>query len=398
MNHKQYANYKASGVAWLGNLPDEWDLVQFKKFVDIQNGSDHKHIEQSEGYPVFGSGGVFAYASEFLYDGESILLGRKGTIDKPLYVKGRFWTVDTMYWTKIRANKSGRYAFYLSLTIPFEYYSTNTALPSMTKSALSRHLVPLPPLIDQICIAEFLDNEISKIDDLIAVQQRLISLLKEKRQVAISNAVNKGLNLSVQMKPSGIEWLGDIPSDWTLLKLKFFCKVQTGSRDTENAVLDGQFPFFVRSQTVERINSMAFDCEAVLTAGDGVGVGKVFHYHNGPFDFHQRVYMMCDFKKVSGPFFFHFLREIFFKVALEGGAKSTVDSLRRPMLMNFPVCIPPANEQSSIVDYIEKESSKFDALTTEAQCAINLLQERRFALISDAVTGKIDVRPSRSKD
>jgi type I restriction enzyme S subunit len=241
-------------------------------------------------------------------------------------------------------------------------------------------------------VLEFLDRETGKIDGLVAEQRRLMELLKEKRQAVISHAVTKGLNPHAPMKPSGIEWLGDVPEHWAVLKLKFLCKVQTGDKDTENAVEGGQYPFFVRSQTVERINSMAFDCEAVLTAGDGVGVGKVFHYHKGPFDFHQRVYMMSDFQKVSGPFFFHYLRENFFKVALEGGAKSTVDSLRRPMFMNFPVCVPSVSEQSDIVNLIESESSKFDTLTAEAQRAIDLLQELRTALISAAVTGQIDAR------
>jgi type I restriction enzyme S subunit len=255
----------------------------------------------------------------------------------------------------------------------------------------------IPPLAEQTAIAAFLDRETAKIDGLVAEQKRLMELLKEKRQAVISHAVTKGLDPHAKMKPSGIEWLGEVPEHWAVLKLKFLCKVQTGDKDTENAVEGGQYPFFVRSQTVERINSMAFDCEAVLTAGDGVGVGKVFHYHKGPFDFHQRVYMMSDFQKVSGPFFFHFLRENFFKVALEGGAKSTVDSLRRPMFMNFPVCVPSLSEQSDIVNLIESESSKFDALTAVAQRAIDLLQERRTALISAAVTGQIDVRNQPSK-
>jgi len=159
-------------------------------------------------------------------------------------------------------------------------------------------------------------------------------------------------------KPSGVEWLGDVPEHWTLRRLKFLCDIQTGNKDTVDAVEDGDYPFFVRSQTVERINSFTFDCEAVLTAGDGVGVGKVFHYHNGPFDFQQCVYMLNKFRNVAGPFLFHFLKENFYKVALEGGAKSTVDSLRRPLFTNFTVPVPPAEEQRSIVAIVERESAK----------------------------------------
>lgn len=94
-------------------------MAPYKRLVDIQNGRDHKHVEQDDGYPVIGSGGPFTFASEYLYDGESVLLGRKGTIDKPLYISGRFWTVDTMYWTKIRPGICGRFAYYAATTIPF---------------------------------------------------------------------------------------------------------------------------------------------------------------------------------------------------------------------------------------------------------------------------------------
>lgn len=187
-------------------------------------------------------------------------------------------------------------------------------------------------------------------------------------------------------KDSGVEWLGEVPEHWELRRLKFLCDIQTGDKDTENAVEDGQYPFFVRSQTVERINSFAFDCEAVLTAGDGVGVGKVFHYHDGPFDFHQRVYMMNEFRNVSGRFLFHFMKENFYKVALEGGAKSTVDSLRRPLFTNFPVAIPPVSEQRSVVEFVECEGAKIDELVAEQRRLIELLKEKRQAVISHAVT------------
>jgi len=189
-----------------------------------------------------------------------------------------------------------------------------------------------------------------------------------------------------EYKNGGIEWLGEVPNHWDLCRLKFLSDIQTGDKDTVNAEEEGEYPFFVRSQTIERISTFAFDCEAVLTAGDGVGVGKVFHYHNGPFDFHQRVYMMNQFRGISGRFLFHYLRENFYKVALEGGAKSTVDSIRRPMLADFPISIPSTDEQAAIVDFIEHESSKIDALVSEQRRLIELLTEKRQAVISHAVT------------
>ena len=252
--------------------------------------------------------------------------------------------------------------------------------------------IPVPEFEEQRRIAQFLTHQTNKIDTLITEQEKLIELLIEKRQSVISNSVSKGLDQDAKLKNSGVEWLGEIPEHWDVRRLKFLADVQTGDKDTENAEEDGTYPFFVRSQNIERIGSFTFDCEAILTAGDGAGVGKVFHYFNGAFDFHQRVYMLNNFKNVIGKYLFHYFKENFYKVALEGGAKSTVDSLRRPMLMNFPVCIPSIHEQQQIVDFIETQAKSFDQLVSEATKSIEILRERRSALISATVTGQIDVR------
>ena len=103
------------------------------------------------------------------------------------------------------------------------------------------------------------------------------------------------------MKDSGIEWIGEIPFKWDLVKLKYLCNINTGNKDTINREADGKYPFYVRSPHIERINSYSFNGEAILTAGDGVGVGKVFHYVNGKFDYHQRVYNLHNFKNIDSP-------------------------------------------------------------------------------------------------
>uniref|UniRef100_UPI0022B5CD74 restriction endonuclease subunit S n=2 Tax=Moraxellaceae TaxID=468 RepID=UPI0022B5CD74 len=189
-----------------------------------------------------------------------------------------------------------------------------------------------------------------------------------------------------EYQDSGIEWLGEIPNSWQVKKLKYLCKVTTGNKDTVNAVEDGKYPFFVRSQTVERINSIGADCEAVLTAGDGVGVGKVYHYYKGKFDFHQRVYMLYDFGDVIGRFVYYYLSSNFYKVALEGNAKSTVDSLRLPQFLNFAFSLPTIKEQDWIVDFLDHETAKIDTLIAKQEKLIELLKEKRQAVISHAVT------------
>lgn len=189
-----------------------------------------------------------------------------------------------------------------------------------------------------------------------------------------------------EYKDSGIEWLGMVPDNWLIKKLKYLCTVQTGSKDTVNAIEEGLYPFFVRSQIIERINTIGADCEAVLTAGDGVGVGKVYHYYNGKFDFHQRVYMLNEFKSITGRFVYYYLSSNFYKVALEGNAKSTVDSLRLPQFLNFEFSVPNDEEQKSITSFLDHETAKIDNLIEKQQQLIELLKEKRQAVISHAVT------------
>lgn len=251
--------------------------------------------------------------------------------------------------------------------------------------------IDLPPLPTAVELSDHLDRATSRIDTLVAKKTHFIELLREKRQALITHAVTKGLDPNVPMKDSGVEWLGGVPETWSTKRLRFVCDVTTGSRDTVNATEDGAYPFYVRSQDVARIDTYAADCEAVLTAGDGAGVGKVYHYVNGKFDFHQRVYMMHNFRHVRGKFFFHYLSSLFAAVALDGGAKSTVDSLRMPVFKNFQITIPSLEEQDQIIRFIEAKSSRIDNLIAKTERSIELLREHRTALITAAVTGKIDL-------
>jgi type I restriction enzyme S subunit len=257
--------------------------------------------------------------------------------------------------------------------------------------------LPCPPLREQAAIVDIVNRETTKIDDLVAEKRRLIELLKEKRQAIISRAVTKGLSPNARTKDSGVEWLGDVPAHWDVRRIRFLCKIGTGDADTANAVDGGEYPFFVRSAVVERISEYTHDCEAVLTAGDGAGVGKVYHHFKGKFRAHQRVYIFSDFSDVIGRFFYFYMSEMFAKVVLEGTAKSTVDSLRRPMIADFLMTVPPYQEQERIVAEIERVVAQIDALTAEAETGILLLKERRAAFISAAVTGKIDVRAAATQ-
>ena len=198
-------------------------------------------------------------------------------------------------------------------------------------------------------------------------------------------------------KPSNVPWLGDVPEHWEVRRLKSLASIGTGGRDTIHREEDGKYPFFVMSQTVETINSWSFDGEAVLTAGDGVGVSKVFHYVDGRFDYHQRVYKFSNFKSILGKFFFHYSRSTLHNEVFQGTAKSTVDSPRLPMLQNFPVLIPSISEQKAIVTSVETTTARIDTAIARARRQIELLKEYRARLISDVVTGKLDVRQAAAQ-
>ena len=144
--------------------------------------------------------------------------------------------------------------------------------------------------------------------------------------------------------------IGVIPEDWNCIATKYLMKIETGSRNTEHKTDTGKYPFFVRSKKIERIDTYHYDCEAVLTAGDGVGTGKVFHHYIGKFDAHQRVYVMSNFDGITGRYFYNYFSENFGNEVFKYTAKSSVDSVRRDMIAEMIIPLPPLPEQERIAE------------------------------------------------
>ena len=181
---------KDSGVEWLGEVPEHWEIGRLKNVLSIKNGRDYKAVEVEDGgYPVYGSGGIFKRSSEFLYDGISLLFGRKGTIDKPLLVKGKFWTVDTMFYSELVKNVDPEYIYFQSLGFPFDKLSTNTALPSMTQEDLLNLGFVIPPVKEQTEISKFIKQYLEKNHSLMKKAESAIQLMQERRTALISAAV-----------------------------------------------------------------------------------------------------------------------------------------------------------------------------------------------------------------
>ena len=417
---KPYPAYKDSGVEWLGEIPAHWEVKRLKyaatlnptptearnrgeslevSFVPMEAIGEYGGLELTTtklvgevytGYTYFREGDVVVAKITPCFE------NGKGAVAAGLVNEIAFGTTE-LHVLRIKESIDRQFLFYLSMGDAFrrlgeaEMYGAG-GQKRVPDSFVRNLMHPLPPLPEQRAIAAFLDRETAKIDALVAKKERLIELLQEKRTALISHAVTKGLDPDVPLKDSGVEWLGEIPAHWEVRRLRTLANIKTGGRDTVDHQEEGKYPFFVRSQTVERINTWSFDGEAVLTAGDGVGVGKVFHYFNGKFDYHQRVYKFSNFRVVIGRFFFFFFKEMLRFEVLQGTAKSTVDSLRLPMLQNFPVVVLPLSEQRAIVAFLDRETAKIEAIEAKVQEAIDHLKELRTALISAAVTGKIDVR------
>jgi len=403
---KEYPEYTDSGVEWLGEIPTRWEVVPLKRVATIQNGADHKHIDVNEGYPVIGSGGPFAFASDFMYDGESVLLGRKGTVDKPLYVNGRFWTVDTMYWTKILEGVSARFVYYAALTIPFDFYSTNTALPSMTQSALGNHAIAVPSPHEQRAITSFLDRETARIDALVAKKERLITLLQERRIALITRAVTKGLDLAVPMKDSGVEWLGEIPAHWDLLpstwlftesKQRFLeGDEQLSATQKYGVIPQAEFERLEGRQVVHAL--MHLDQRKHVEVDDFVMSMRSFE--GGLERVRVRGCVRSSYgvlrssSRVHISYFAHLFKSSTYIQALRATSNFIRDgqdlSYQNFRLVRLP--LPPLPEQVACADFLDRETERIDHLVAKIDDVLRRLHELRTALISAAVTGKIDVR------
>jgi type I restriction enzyme S subunit len=274
--------------------------------------------------------------------------------------------------------------------------------------------VPFPPLAEQTAIAEFLDRETGKIDGLVTEQRRLMELLKEKRQAVISHAVTKGLNPQAPMKPSGIEWLGDVPESWDVMPVGYRYSIQLGKMLDSSKITGEHLRPYLRVFDVQwgEINTsdlplMDFDElsreKFLLKSGDLLvneggsypgrsaiwrgGIDECYYQkalhrlrpHSPDADTTTYLYFVMVWAANQGVF-------------VAGGNETTIEHLPAEKLRKYRFPSPPISEQLEIAKFLETELAKFDTLTAEAQRTIDLLQERRTALISAAVTGQIDVR------
>lgn len=231
---------------------------------------------------------------------------------------------------------------------------------------LKKEKIPFTSFAEQQKIADFLSN----VDSIITAETKILNTLQKKKKALMQKLFTQQLRFK---SADGT----DFPT-WEEKKVIDFAKVDTGANNTQDKVEDGPYPFYVRSPIIYRSNKYIFDFpEAVLTVGDGVGTGKVFHYVQGKFDCHQRVYVIHDFENVLGKFFYFYFSEKFYARVKPMSAKNSVDSVRREMITDMKIPIPCKAEQQKIADCL----SSMDSLIQTQQKVVTTWQQRKKALL-----------------
>lgn len=262
--------------------------------------------------------------------------------------------------------------------------STGT-MPKISGKTLRGMPLPLPPFAERDAITRTLNDA----DALIESLEQLVEKKRNMRQGVVQKLLAGRIRLpGFEVRPGCKQTeVGEIPEDWNLDLIDNLAQITTGGRNTQDRLDDGLYPFFVRSQVVERIDTYSYDGEAVLTAGDGVGTGKVFHYIKGKFDAHQRVYRISEFSpRINGYFFYLYFSTHFYGRIVQMTAKSSVDSVRREMIAEMLVPVPPTKaEQDAIVSVISDMDTELATLEAKLAKVSNIKQ----GMMQELLTGRI---------
>ena len=418
MSFARYAEYRDSGVEWLGEVPGHWNICALKRIADLKSGESitAEDIEEDGEFPVFGGNGRRGFTTRYTHEGTYALIGRQGALCGNInYATGKFWASEHAVVASPKVDVATHWLGELMRAMNLNQYSVSAAQPGLSVEIVGNLRIPVPPHDEQTAIATFLDHETAKIDALVAEQERLIVLLQEKRQAVISHAVTKGLDPSVPMKDSGVEWLGEVPAHWQIKALKFIATVQTGvAKGKDNTGKDTITVPYLRVAIVQD-GYLALDdmAEIEIPTSDLprylLKSGDVLMNEGGDFDklgrghiwrgevaswIHQNHVFAVRPHDVSSEWLNAITGSGYaqFYFMTRSKQRTNLASISSTNIMELPVVLPPLVEQDAVLALMKKQTTQLDNLMTQAQAAITLLQERRTALISAAVTGQIDVR------
>ena len=440
--YQKYAEYQDSGLEWLGSIPSHWEVWKLNHFAPIITcGVAATPEYKNEGIPFLSAQNVkkkkvdltkgYKFISQEKHNELTrnrkpqkgdILLSRVGTI-------GEGCIIDVDFEFSIFVSLTHLRLIQLVCVNEFFIYLTESSyvkalhgavtlvgggVGNLNVNDLREYLLPIPQLSEQQSIVNFLDHETAKIETLIAKQEKLIELLKEKRQAVISHAVTKGLNPDVAMKDSGVEWLGQVPEHWTVKPNKYLLDfVTSGSRGWAQFYADTGSLFFrianLTRDTIEpKLESLQFveppqgsegerskikigDLLISITADLGSVCVADSSIQNGYVSQHVA---LCRPQKLynSRWLAYYILSDSAKEQLLGSGYGGTKIQLSLEDIKELVIAVPPKEEQILIANYIDEKLNQFEHLIKQANKLVMTLQERRTALISSAVTGKIDVR------
>ncbi|APP21904.1 TPA: restriction endonuclease subunit S [Klebsiella pneumoniae] len=430
--YKAYPEYKDSGVEWLGKVPNHWEILSAKRMFQSVRTPAYKSDEQLAASQKYG---VIPQSLMMQLNDSKVMLALKGT-ESFRHVEANNFVISlrsfeggieySQYtgcvspaYTVLKNSKPISYGYYRYLLkcTPFiaALQSSTDSLrdgKSINYEQFSALSLPLSSVQEQNVIAAFLDHETAKIDNLIEKQQQLIELLKEKRQAVISHAVTKGLNPDVPMKDSGVEWLGEVPEHWVGSSLKYMAKVIDCKHITAEfsdvgipvASISEVKSWFVDLSTAKLTNEkdylLLIDGGRKPVCGDiiysrnaTVGEAAIVSDNMPDFAMGQDVCLIKTNQKVIPEFILYTLKSDIIAQQLNlAMIGSTFKRINVDDIRNFSIAIPPKNEQVLIVKTLMGKLEKYDRIISNAVDVITYMQERRTALISAAVTGKIDVR------
>ena len=433
--YKRYERYKDSGVEWIGEIPEHWEIKKIKYISNITMGQSPKSEECSldeTGLPFLQGNAEFTSlhpipkiycntANKFSKVND-ILLSVRAPVGA-MNISDRVYGIGRGLCA-ITANKvQVRYLWY-SMNVSLEELfikSKGSTFEAVTVTDVNNLLSVLPPKNEQTAIANFLDQKTAEIDGLIADKEKLIELLQEKRQAIITEAVTKGLNPNVRMKDSGIEWIGEIPEHWGVSKIKFttYVKGRIGWQGLRADEFIDEGPYLVTGTdfvdglvnwdscyhiSMERYNEappIQLRENDLLITKDGT-IGKVAIVKNKPKYAILNSGIFVTRPKNSAyltEFMYWILNsQVFNKFIQYMSLGSTIVHLYQQTFENFSFPITNLNEQKTIAHFLDRKVAEIDGLISDIKLQIQKLKEYRQSLISEAVTGKIDVREFQKKN
>ena len=420
--YQAYPDYKDSGVPWLGLLPLDWEVVRVKFVADLVN----EKVEPDVGDRFIGLENVSSWTGCYLEPGEvakpegicnryypdCVLFGKlRPYLAKSLRVADQ--GICSSEFLVLRSRRViSRFLQYFTLTDEFirqvDSSTYGAKMPRASWEFVGSVPTPVPSPQEQEVVGEFLDHETAKIDRLIAKQERLIELLKEKRQAVISHAVTKGLNPDAPMKDSGVEWLGEVPAHWEVLKFSVATSIRNGQVDPRTEPYSEYIliaPNHIESGTgrllatetaaVQGADSGKYRCKAgeVIYSKIRPALAKACMSPSDQVLCSADMYPIHGRGELSNAYLLWFmLTKEFTAFATLASDRVAMPKINREALAECRVPVPPADEQAQIEKFLESSLFKIDTLVEKADHAIALMKEHRTALISATVTGKIDVR------